>query len=86
MGIKLQPNQTLLGPDILNMVWQKWYERAYDSDAYTTYRIHRHSPLAIAFESWLMESYGATVRQINKKRYLCFDDAAKAVIFAMKWS
>lgn len=78
----------LLSTEILNKVWLKWgsdnlhaddlrYDSVYD-------RVARRTINALKFEGWLF-TQGATVQQVNHKRYLQFTDDQDATVFILKY-
>lgn len=80
---------TVLGPDILNSIWIKWYRTAYkiqrisviDNDYSHVPRAAHHAQI---FEKWLWKQ-GAEIRRKNKKCYLHFFDEQNATFFMLKW-
>ena len=76
-----------IDPDILNEVWKDFYEERWgemDSWFRDYAVIARSSQKATKFEDWLYEQ-GATVIQMNSRRYISFRNNDTAVMFMLKY-
>lgn len=81
-------DKIILGTDVLNKVWAKWYVKETKGKGYTPIPEYRppkfRNSQQVKFDWWLFEQ-GATVIRENKKYYLQFNRTEEATIFLLKY-